>query len=57
MDKNFKENGTELYLTHNVDKSVIAKRFSRILKNKIKKYMTATAKNVYIDNFQEINKK
>ena len=57
MDKNLKENGTELYLTHNVGKSVIAERFSRTLKTKISKYMTTTAKNVYIDKLQEINKK
>ena len=56
MGKNLKENGTELYLTHNVGKSVIAERFSQTLKNKINKYMTATAKDVYIDELQEINK-
>ena len=49
MDKNLKENDIELYLTHNVDKSVISERFSRTSRNKINKYMTATAKNVYID--------
>ena len=49
MDKNLKENDIELYLTHNVDKSVISERFSRTLRNKINKYMTDTAKNVYID--------
>ena len=57
MDKNLKENGTELYLRHNVGKSVIAERFSRTLKNKIKKYMTATTKDVYIDELQQINRK
>ena len=29
MDKNLKGNGIELYLTHNVGKSVITGRFSR----------------------------
>ena len=57
MDKNVKENGTELYLRHNVGKSVIAERFSRTLKNKIEKYMTATTKDVYIDELQQINRK
>ena len=53
MDKNLKENGTELYLTHNVGKSVIVERFSRTLENKINKYMTATAKDVYIDELKK----
>ena len=57
MDTNLKENGTELYLTHNVAKSAIAQRFSLSLKNKVNKYMTATTGNVYIDEVQEINKK
>ena len=57
MDKNLKENGTELYLTYNVGKSVTAERFSRTLKNKINKYMAATAKDVYIDGLQEIYRK
>ena len=57
MDKNLKENSTELYLKHDVGKSVIAERFSRTLKNKINKYMTATAKDVYIDGLQEVNRK
>ena len=56
MDKNLKENGTELYLTHNGGKSVIVERFSQTVKNKISKYMTATAKDVYIDELQEINR-
>ena len=56
MDKNFKENSTELYLIHNVGKSVIVERFCRTLKNKINKYMTAAAKNAYIDEIKEINK-
>ena len=57
MDRNLKENGTELYLTPNVGKSIIAERFSRTFKNKINKYMTATAKDVYSDEIQEINRK
>ena len=57
MDKNLKENSTELYLTYNVGKPVIAEKFSRTLKNKINKYMRATAKDVYIGELQEINRK
>ena len=57
MDKNLKGNGIEIYLTHNVGKSVITGRFSRTWKYKINKYVAATAKNVYIDELQEINTK
>ena len=53
MDKNLKGNGTELYLTHNVGKPVIAERFSRTLKNKINKYMTATARIYILMNFRK----
>ena len=42
-------NDTEMYLTHNEGRSVIAKRFIRTLKNKIYKYMTLVSKNVYAD--------
>ena len=38
-----------MYATHNEEKSVVAKRFIRILKNKICNYMTSVSKNVYID--------
>ena len=34
---------------HNEEKSVVAERFIRTLKNKIYKYMTSISKNVYID--------
>ena len=30
-----------MYLTHNEEKSVVAERFIKILKNKIYKYMTS----------------
>ena len=38
------DNDTEMYSTHNEDKSVIAERFIRTLKNKIYKYMTSVLK-------------
>ena len=50
----FKDNNIEMYSTHNEEKSVIAKRFIRTLKNKIYKYMTSVSKNVYIDKLDVI---
>ena len=35
-------------------KSVVAERFTRTLKNKLYKHMTATAKNVYYDVLDDI---
>ena len=35
-----------MYSTYNEDKSVVAERFIRTVKNKLYKYMTATGKNV-----------
>ena len=35
-----------MYSTHNEEKSVVAERFIRTLKNKILKHMTAISKNV-----------
>ena len=43
-----------MYSTHNEEKSVVAKRFNRTLKNKIYKYMTSISKNVYIDKLDHI---
>ena len=43
-----------MYATHNEEKSVVAKRFIRILKNKICNYMTSVSKNVYIDKWDDI---
>ena len=45
---------TEMYLTYNERKSVVAKRFIRTLKNKIFKHMTALSKNVYFDVLDDI---
>ena len=44
----------EMYSTYNKQKSVIAERFIRTLKNKIYKYMTLISKNVYIDKLDDI---
>ena len=49
-----KDNSIEMYSMHNIDKSVIAKRFIRTIKNKIYKYMTSISKNIYIDNRDDI---
>ena len=38
-----------MYSTYNEEKSVVAERFIRMLKNKIFKHMTAISKNVYFD--------
>ena len=39
-----KENGIEMYSTHNEGNSVVAERFIRTLKNKINKHMTVVSK-------------
>ena len=44
----------EMYSTHNEEKSVVAERFIRTIKNKIYKYMTSISKNVYIDKQDDI---
>ena len=43
-----------MYSTHNEEKSVVAERFIRTLKNKIYKYRTSISKNVYIDKLDDI---
>ena len=45
---------TVMYSTNNEEKSVVAERFIRTLKNKIYKYMTSISKNVYIDKLNDI---
>ena len=45
-----------MYSTNNERKSVIAERFTRRLKNKIYKYMTAISKDVYTDKLDDIAK-
>ena len=48
------ENAIEMYSTHNERKSVVTKRFIRILKNKIYKYMTSLSKNLDINKLDDI---
>ena len=43
-----------MYSTYNEEKSVVAERFIRTLKNKIFKHMTAISKNVYFDVLDDI---
>ena len=43
-----------MYLTHNEEKSIVAERFIRTLKNKIYKHMTSKSKKVYIDKLDDI---
>ena len=43
-----------MYFTFNEDKSVVAQRFIRTLKNKLYKHMTATGKNVYYDALDDV---
>ena len=46
-----------MYSTFNEGKSVVAERFIKTLKNKIYKHVTTIAKNVYIDDLDDIVKK
>ena len=43
-----------MQLIHNEEKSVVAERFIRKLKNKIYKHTTSVSKNVYIDKLNDI---
>ena len=43
-----------MYSTYKEEKTVIAERFIRTLKNKIYKYMTSISKNVDIDKLDHI---
>ena len=43
-----------MYSTHNEGKSIVAKRFTRTLRNKIYKFMTSISKNVYIEKLYDI---
>ena len=49
-----KDNDIVMYSTHNEEKSVVAERFIRTLKNKVYKYMTSISKNVYTDKLDDI---
>ena len=48
------KNDIEMYSTHNEEKSVVAERFSRTLRNKMYKYMTSISKNLHIDKLHYI---
>ena len=48
------DNDIAMYSTHNTDKTVVAERFIRTIKNKLYKYMTSISKNEYIDNLDDI---
>ena len=53
--KSFSQNNnTKMCSTYNKEKSVVAGRSIRTLKNKTDKYMTSISKNVYIDISDEI---
>ena len=43
-----------MYSTYNGEKSVVAERFIKTLKNKIFKHVTAISKNVYFDVLDDI---
>ena len=49
-----KDNSIEMYSTHIEEKSVVAERFIRTIKNKICKFMTSISKSVYIDELDDI---
>ena len=44
----------EIYSTYKEEKSVVAEKFIRTMKNKIFKHMTAISKNVYFDVLDDI---
>ena len=43
-----------MFSTHNEEKSNVAERFIRNLKNKIYKYITSASKNLYVDKLDAI---
>ena len=49
-----KNNGIKMYLIYNEGKYVVDKRFIRILKTKIYKYMASISKNVYFEKLDRI---
>ena len=52
--EDFLKNHIEMYSTYNEEKSVVAERFFRTLKNKIFKHMAAISKHVYFDVLDDI---
>ena len=54
FEKWLSDNDINMYSIYNADKSVVAERFIRTLKNKLYKHMTATGKNVYYDVLDDV---
>ena len=54
MKSSLEKNDIEMYSTHNEEKSVVAERFIKTLKNEIFKYLTSISKNVYVDKLDNI---
>ena len=52
--KFLKDNDISMYSTYNEGKPVVVERFTRTLKNKIYKHMTAISKNAYFDVLDDI---
>ena len=48
------ENDIKIYSTYNEEKSVVAEKFIRTLKNKIYNHATAVSKNVYFNIFNDV---
>jgi len=48
-NKHVKELGVELYSTENEEKSLVAERWNRTMKEKMFKYFTANNTNIYVD--------
>ena len=54
LKKWLSDNDIIMYSTYNEDKSLVAERFIRTLKNKLYKHMTATGKKVYYDILDDV---
>ena len=54
FEKWLSDNDIIMYSTYNEGKSVVAERFTRTLKNKLHKHMTATGKKVYYNVLDDV---
>ena len=54
VDNDLEDNDIKMYSTDNEEKSAVAEKLIRTLKNKSYKYMTWIFKNVYIDKLDDI---
>ena len=54
FEKWLSDNDINMYSTYNEDKSVVAERFIRTLKNKLHKHMTATGKSIYYNVLDDV---